>query len=481
MLVLGVVLGFVAVLLVGCGGRQEMSFAVGHESGVLVIARFERRLAAGTETRRTLLGHQVTTTGADGTFTLRPPGRLPIGELGVRVVASQPGHALFIGAPDGDNTVGPTRREGGRLLLAPTEDMRAERLAIWLLEREASGLCEKVEPEACRLIEGHLATRRAWFREHFADAADALDPSPPTGRFEVVLADRRALDPSATPPPEILGVAGLGDGAVAVVHTTPSGRALAVVEGGAVVWRRALVDRGRWAAVTLDDQGQAVVYDDGGLLTLGDDRRTATHRRLADAPGDDEAVRGVALAGDRMALVVQASDGTRLELRDAEGRVATRVALTGLARPESASFAPDGAALVSGALAAPFDYGLRVGNMAKKDAMPRGVLRVAADGTVAEQARGVDTAVVVRGTLWGYARDLHDPADEAAIRQGFTKGVVRQARVRFGDDGRVEEVSDVSDAAVGDADLRLGPSVSGLVLYGAGASAVGVVRLPAQE
>ncbi|MBK9365589.1 MAG: hypothetical protein IPN01_04605 [Deltaproteobacteria bacterium] len=392
----------------GCGLSARV--APVDERPALVIARFERVLSAGTESRRTPVGAQITETDGDGRFTLSPPLSLPLGKLNTDVIVSKPGFQIGRMVMEGSQ---------GEITLSPSARFEDERLAVWTIAAEAERGCRELDETQCTLLRGHLAEREAYLAETYPKELTAAAP-PALG---ALVFDGAALRAAGQTP---LGAAQLADGRLAVLTREKAGRSLSLYRDGALLKTLPLADPGGFGLPAALGLGDGLsLYDQAAVRRLVDD--TLQPLPLSPAPeavdavaalldGPEGPILGVLVGGARAELWRYGPDGARRSVTP----------LPGLRAIWSLTPGPDGEVLVVGPAEGGAVYGARVDGLFPVDPMPRAALWAPADGGAARPvAGGFDLAVPAEGGYWAVWLNLIPPNDEPTARAGFPQPVAR--------------------------------------------------------
>lgn len=429
--------------LSGCGLSARV--APVDERPALVIARFERVLSAGTESRRTPLGAQITETDGEGRFTLSPPLSLPMGKLNTDVIVSKPGFQL------GRMALGGAQ---GEITLAPSARFEDERLAVWMIGVEAERGCDGLDETQCSMLRGHLAEREAYLAQTYAAELAAAAPPAPGA---LVLDGTPSRAAGQTP----LGAAQLADGRVAVLTREKTGRSLQLTRDGALLKSIPLADPGGFglpAAVGLGDGGGLSLYDQSAVQRLVGDTFAPLALSPAPAAGDAVAalldgaegpILGVLVGGRRAELWRYGPDGARRSVTP----------LPGLRGIWSLTRGPGGDVLVVGPADGAAEYGPRVEGLFPGDPMPRAALWAPADGGPTRAVPGgFDLAVPAEGGYWAIWLNLIPPDDQATALAGFPQRVARHYARRCDASDSCGPLTPLAGAELWQADARAAPS-----------------------
>ncbi|MEY3209627.1 MAG: hypothetical protein RIT28_108 [Pseudomonadota bacterium] len=394
----------------GCGLSARV--APVDERPALVIARFERVLSAGTESRRTPIGAQITETDGDGRFTLSPPLSLPVGKLTTDVIVSKPGFQIGRMVMEGVE---------GEITLSPSARFEDERLAVWTISAEAERGCGALDETQCTLLRGHLAEREAYLAETYPVELAAAAP-PAQG---ALVLDGAALRAAGQTP---LGAAQLADGRLAVLTREAAGRSLHLYRDGALQKTLFLADPGGFGlpgALGLDEGGRLSLYDQSAVQRLVGD--TLQPLPLSPAPEASNAVAAL-LDGPEGPILGVIVGGTRAELwrYGPDGARRSVTPLPGLRAIGSLTRGPGGDVLVVGPAEGSAVYGALIDGLVPYDPMPRAALWAPADGGPTRAVPGgFELAAPAQDGYWAVWLNLIPPEDEPTARGGFPQPVAR--------------------------------------------------------
>lgn len=308
----------------------------------MVVARYERRQAVGTESRVDVIGFEVQVPGADGHFSLErcPRGSVPIvSEVVTRLTVSRPGFFVFHGPLDGANQVGAeSSMSGGVVHLEPTSSFLDEREALDDLREVGAPVDLPTDERA--LYDAHLERRQGWFEATWPDELAE----------EATWEAREALVPVTGlwgAAGEVRAVALLPDGGWAVVRDSSDPTVWELVLGGpgGTTSQRPLEASARG----LTSRGAQLAYISlsGELVSLDASGRETRRLPLLPAP---ENVRAAALRDDGGVLVATASTQSTLMAYDASGSLEHARDLPEVHRVDSLHLGPEGQVWVQGDL-----------------------------------------------------------------------------------------------------------------------------------
>ena len=461
----------------GCQPKRVAYYANG-EAGFLIIARHELQRSATTETLRTSVDYEVTTSAPDGRFFLEQrEGGFFKGRAVTFVTISKPGYLLYSGGLRARSKHGGIEIEGNNFSLSACKSFVEEYGAYAQFLSAAHQLCNDSEEQtSCSLAEEHARQRKQFLDEHYAAMMQAIaaekarNAHPFIIRIDSWKKRRKA-------PVDIMKVVALPKGGLAFTQRSNSrgnndfGVKLILLDANEQVVHETPLEIGSYAHT---------------LTRWGSDRLAlfgAKEIQLFDLHGGPRGTFPLPLEmGSKKVFIADLWRGPTavlvgLQYRDRqepvvrmyslEGQLLQKRTLPMMRVLERLFLSPSGELFAFGEMKGGFNYSLLVEGMKKKDAMPHCLVRYPDWESASEGTRlfeGVDTVTASPQGIWAYARDLYRPDFEPAI--DMEPGLYHQVLFRFSWRGALEEQLDVSDSKLEGVRMILGePIDEHLLLY----------------
>lgn len=455
----------VAVLQTSACGCGTQTFSVNHNEEFLIVAQYERQLNAITETLRGVVGYEVTTSRADGTFEIRgvPMSLNPFsGKAVTYITISRPGFAVFSGKSDEQKSLyGPESSSDGEghFTLQAIENYQEARRNYWAFLRETGSLRSALKPEEQAQIDRQSAEWESWLRQNYAAELAVEEHRREQRSFKVVFPSWRYLYGKGV---FLRKLCLLDDGRIAVLQESNDYTFQLVLldKSLGTVATLELGSTAEGTAMTSSRQRGVTVLANSGLTEVAPDGTKGMSLALQPPLPAGLRVFSIAWVPDGLLMALMDSTGsTSLRLYHEDGTLAAQRATPEIRQVWGLGAAPDGALLVhADMVASSANQEMLVVGRKKERWLPRVLLHFdSLDSQPRKLFEGADTVQFAKDGIWAYAGDLYKPEDESVINLGVNELTI-QILLHLSWSGEILEARDVSDGFVRDQEFQFAQS-----------------------